>query len=117
MPDCIRVELGWPPTLNHYYAVRNGRKVKSARGRAYAEHAAFDARMQHDGDPLAVPVSVTVEAAPPDNRRRDLDNLCKPILDAMSGVLWLDDFQVHELIVRRGAKLNGGAINLTVRPI
>lgn len=31
----------------------------------------------------------------------DVDNLAKPILDALTGVLWLDDSQVAELRVRK----------------
>lgn len=32
-----------------------------------------------------------------DARRRDLDNLCKCLLDSCNGFVWADDFQVVEL--------------------
>jgi Holliday junction resolvase RusA-like endonuclease len=42
---------------------------------------------------------VDVEAFLPDERRRDLDNVAKTILDALNGVLYLDDSQVVTLLV------------------
>jgi Holliday junction resolvase RusA-like endonuclease len=31
----------------------------------------------------------------------DVDNLLKPVLDALRGIAWIDDTQVCELMVRR----------------
>ena len=42
---------------------------------------------------------VDVEAYLPDERRRDLDNVAKTILDALNGVLYLDDSQITTLLV------------------
>jgi Holliday junction resolvase RusA-like endonuclease len=42
---------------------------------------------------------VDVEAFLPDERRRDLDNVAKTVLDALNGVLYLDDSQVTVLMV------------------
>jgi len=42
---------------------------------------------------------VDVEAYLPDERRRDLDNVAKTVLDALNGVLYLDDSQVTVLMV------------------
>jgi hypothetical protein len=38
---------------------------------------------------------------PPSHTVADVDNLLKPILDALKGVAWMDDTQVCELLVRR----------------
>ena len=37
----------------------------------------------------------------PDRRRRDVDNCCKSICDALNGICYLDDSQVAQLIVER----------------
>jgi len=42
---------------------------------------------------------VDIDAYLPDERRRDLDNIAKTILDALNGVLYLDDSQVVTLLV------------------
>ena len=31
----------------------------------------------------------------------DVDNLLKPVLDALTGIAWMDDSQIRELLVRR----------------
>jgi hypothetical protein len=38
---------------------------------------------------------------PPRHVAADVDNLLKPVLDALKGVAWMDDTQVCELLVRR----------------
>ena len=35
-------------------------------------------------------------------KKPDLDNLVKMVMDALNGVVWLDDSQVHQLIVGKG---------------
>jgi Holliday junction resolvase RusA-like endonuclease len=37
----------------------------------------------------------------PDYRRRDLDNLSKNIMDALKGVVWVDDTQVYQYHVEK----------------
>jgi crossover junction endodeoxyribonuclease RusA len=66
-----------------------------------------------DGD-LAVSIDVWF----PDRRRRDLDNLLKPILDVCTrGNVWGDDVQVRNLhIALRGHK-PGGRIKLVITPL
>ena len=48
----------------------------------------------------AVIVHVVAEM-PPSSAVADVDNLLKPVLDALKGVAWMDDTQVCELLVRR----------------
>jgi hypothetical protein len=38
---------------------------------------------------------------PPRHVIADVDNLLKPVLDALKGIAWVDDTQVCELLVRR----------------
>lgn len=33
----------------------------------------------------------------PDKRKRDLDNLAKAVSDALNGIIWDDDCQIHDL--------------------
>ena len=49
-------------------------------------------------DTFTVPVGMIIRACPPDKRRRDLDNIVKPLCDLLehSGVL-KNDSLIHEL--------------------
>ena len=55
-------------------------------------------------------------ANPPDRRRRDLDNLAKAVLDGMNGVLYDDDSQIDNLIIRRGEPMPGGLVEVVMWP-
>ena len=107
------IQLRWPPTVNHYYTISKGkrpRKILSEAARAYKELCSWG--MLEQGTPkLKGPrFSLFIVARPPDNRKRDLDNLLKPILDALVeyGAI-TDDSKVDDLrIVRFNNMKNGG---------
>jgi crossover junction endodeoxyribonuclease RusA len=56
-----------------------------------------------------------ITAHPPDRRRRDLDNLAKPVIDALkkAGIME-DDAQVKELFLSWGPPKPGGKILVVV---
>lgn len=33
--------------------------------------------------------------------RRDIDNLVKTVLDGLNGIVWADDYQVHEIVASK----------------
>ena len=89
--------LPYPPSLNRMYRAISGRSILSKPGREYYERAVWDikAQLPRGWRPITARVRVTVKATPPDRRRRDLDNLWKPILDALTKAgVWGDDSQV-----------------------
>lgn len=55
---------------------------------------------------------------PPDNKRRDIDNLCKALLDALqhSG-LYADDFFIQQLYVERCMVRKFGAVEFNLKGI
>lgn len=72
--------------------------------RAYEKHVRACAELAmriHGRTVLEGAVVLTLTLYLPDNRRRDLDNLAKSILDGGNGVLYRDDAQVSELHVYR----------------
>lgn len=104
------IELPYPPTVNHYYTVARGRKILSATGRAYKQTVAGICVVAMRGrKPLMGDVSLTLTLNPPDRRRRDADNLLKPVLDALTaGGVWGDDCQVKRLVVEMHEPVRGG---------
>jgi crossover junction endodeoxyribonuclease RusA len=56
-----------------------------------------------------------MDAFPPDRRRRDLDNLAKPTLDALEHAgVYEDDSQIDLLIIRRQDVVRGGSLQVAV---
>lgn len=118
----ISLTLPWPPSANRYWRHPSsgplaGRHLISAEGRAYrsAVHVALVEQLQRHPR-LRQRLVVQVEAAPPDNRARDLDNLSKALMDALTHAgLWVDDSQIDDVRVLRRLPQPGGRIVLTVR--
>lgn len=111
--------LPFPPSLNAYYRNVNGRTLISAEGRAYrnAILACPDvgkaARWPEDQR-----LAVSFTAFPPDNRRRDLDNMLKCVCDALTYAgIYADDSQIDRLLIERGTVTPGGALRVIITPL
>jgi crossover junction endodeoxyribonuclease RusA len=113
----ITLTLPYPPSVNHLYAVVNGRKVLSAKGRQYIALVHDTARRQLGAVCLgAVRIAYTATVFPPDHRRRDLSNLVKAVEDALTKAgIWDDDSQVDDLRWIRGTPAKGGSLFVEIR--
>lgn len=114
----ITLTLPYPPSVNHLYAVVNGRKVLSAKGRAYQD-AVVDSWMRQRGAGFGdLRVRYHVHAFPPDHRRRDLSNLCKIVEDSLTKAgVWGDDSQVDDMRWTRGTPTKGGSLFVTIEAV
>jgi len=98
---------GWPSLYLLPGKPPSKPRPRFGQGRAYASKeqklaeatTALQLRAQADG-PLDGPLVLVMTFWVPDNKRRDVDNLAKHLMDAANGVLWHDDSQV-----RRSAQL------------
>jgi crossover junction endodeoxyribonuclease RusA len=119
----LRLELPWPPSINHYWR-RHGHVIHvSTAGTRFARLCCLAVRAQFHSAPINQPVAVLVEAwapkrGPYGNCGYDVDNRLKPLLDALTKAeLWTDDKFVRDLrIVDRG-RSEGGMVVVWVRPI
>lgn len=94
--------LPYPPSANTYWRRNGARYFIAPAGVAFRTEVV--ARCLATGaKPLAGLVALTVTLVPGDRRRRDIDNVLKPLLDALThGGAWTDDSQVKRLIVAMG---------------
>lgn len=88
MAAALTVRLPYPPSANRLWRNVRGRTIRSPEYDAWLEAAAWEVArivsMQHDRKGVAGPYGLTVRVCPPDRRHRDLDNLIKPLSDALA---------------------------------
>ncbi len=114
----IRLDLPWPPSVNKMYANVRGRKVKTKEARAYQKEVATICRCSGVSRDFEGAIKVTIEAYPPDRRRRDIDNILKSLLDSIqSGGVYNDDSQIIELFIRKNPSDEVGRVNVFVEEI
>lgn len=111
------IELPYPPSVNRYWRKVGNRMLISKAGRDYKRQVCRATRGLL-AQPMRGPLSVAIQAAPPDNRTRDLDNLLKAPLDALkSAGVYLDDSQIDEIHLYRVDQVAGGLLSVSVMPL
>lgn len=84
--NAVLLTLPYPPSTNNlFFNLKKGGRAPSARYKAWATHAAWEAKLQNAGK-VAGPYALYITAARPDARKRDLDNLAKPISDLLKTI-------------------------------
>ncbi len=101
--------ISLPPSVNHYFSYYQGRPVLSKDARTYRHHVRRLA-IAKGIKPLMGPIAIRIDIAPPDDRRRDCDNVQKAVLDALqhAGVFWDDSQVVWLLSIKHESRPSGG---------
>ena len=108
------IVLPFPPSANRYWrhptkGALDGRHLISADGRVFRDQVMRNAQAEHW--PSFNPdqrLRVRILAFMPDKRRRDLDNLLKSAMDALTHAgVWADDSQIDSLLIERAPTLGG----------
>jgi crossover junction endodeoxyribonuclease RusA len=105
----VELALPYPPSINHYFSYYQGRPVLSKDARAY-RHQVRRIAIAKGIKPLMGPLAVRIEIHPPDDRRRDCDNVQKAVLDALqhAGAFWDDSQVVWLLTIKHPSQTKGG---------
>ncbi len=109
----ITLTLPYPPSINGYYATVQGRRVISARGRAYRQTVMRSipriARLEGS-------LTLDVDLYPASRRRYDADNIAKALLDALTHAgYWEDDSQIARLCIEKRDVVKDGAVVVRIR--
>ena len=113
------IELPWPPSVNHVWRRVGSKTILSAQGREYRKSVGEHCLLHKIANTrLSGRLSVKILVNPPDRRHRDIDNLTKVPLDALTHAgVWDDDSQIDELYIRRNAVTAGGSITIQIDEI
>jgi len=112
----VIITLPYPPSINHYWRRVGPRTLISREGRAFRKNVCA---LLGGGGPRKPPaggrIALCMDAFPPDRRRRDLDNIQKPVLDALEHAgVYVDDSQIDLLITRRCESTKGGRLDICI---
>lgn len=111
------LDLPYPPSINHYWRRVGQSTLISREGRTFRQNVcALLARGSGNGPrkpPAGGRIALAMDAYPPDHRRRDLDNIQKPVLDALEHAgVYEDDSQIDLLVTRRRDVISGGHVQI-----
>jgi crossover junction endodeoxyribonuclease RusA len=111
------IVLPWPPTVNHYWQRHGKRLFVSKRGMDFRKEVNLLSYPYLGTFSKKERLFVSIEAYPPDNRRRDLDNILKSLLDALQHAgLYEDDNQIDKIYISR-EKPNLGQVKISLSAI
>jgi len=106
--------LPWPPSINHYWRHVGKMTLISSEGRKYRK-AVVGSGAPHE---LEGRLAMLILIAPPDRRRRDVDNIQKPLLDALEHAgAYGNDGNIDLLITDRDEVVKGGCVVVCVEEL
>lgn len=111
----LKFKLPFPPSVNHYWGVHGHRRFIKKRGLDFRSSVA---EVCQNLPKLVGKMWIEIVVHPPDNRRRDLDNLLKATLDALEKAeLYKDDTLIDDIHIVRGDKVEGGELYVQIGEI
>jgi crossover junction endodeoxyribonuclease RusA len=115
MARTLKLTLPYPPTANSLY--EHGGRLHLTRNQKSYRIAVFAEVFNLHEEPLVGPLRITIVAFRPDKRKRDLDNLLKPTLDALQHAhVYADDSQIEMIKIywSRLAPEKPGVLHVTI---
>ena len=100
---------GEPLSTQHIYK-NNGRggRFMSSEAAALKEDYGWQARAAYRDDPISGPVKLRIDFYFSNNRKRDLDDHNKIVLDALNHIVYNDDKQIDDLRLVRHCDPSAG---------
>lgn len=86
----IRYTLPYPTSLNNIFVNGARGRYKSPAYKAWQD-AAYAAILEQGRQRIKGKVAISIAVVKPDKRRRDIDNLTKPVLDALTTMQVIED--------------------------
>lgn len=111
--DILRIEIPFPPTINHYYLYTPNGVILGAKGKKYRRDVGLLLNRYKEYYSAEHRLALTINVYPPDKRKRDLDNVCKATMDALQHArIYSDDNQIDMLTVVRRNIVEFGCLQI-----
>ena len=107
--------LGNPLSTNHIYRNRGHMRYMTKEGHAVKEGYQWEAKTQWKNEVLFGNIELAVWLYFADKRKRDIDNYNKLLLDAMSGIVYLDDKQIQKITIIKGHDKKNPRIEVNIK--
>jgi crossover junction endodeoxyribonuclease RusA len=109
--------LPFPPSVNNLYASAGGRRVKSRHYVSWQRDALWRIKLLRQPS-IRGQVMVTIYGHPKDRRKRDIDNIVKPILDTLvrAGIIE-DDRHVVKLRAEWAGRWNPPFVRVRIEEL
>lgn len=108
--------LGNPLSTNHIYKTSCVRKFASVYmskdGKDLKESYQWQLKSQYKGKPLKTDIDLRIELFFGDNRKRDIDNYNKIVIDSLTGILFEDDSQIQSLLIIKNKDLKNPRVEI-----
>jgi crossover junction endodeoxyribonuclease RusA len=115
--DTIKLKLPYPPTVNHYWGQLGSKKFLGKKGKEFREAVFLCAYNARKGA-LNSRLHIEVYLYPPDKRKRDVDNVLKPLLDALEHAgVYENDSQIDKLCITRREVVPNGSCYVEIKAI
>ena len=93
---------GNPLSTNHvYYHAGRGLSFLRSKAKALKEDYQWQAKSQWKKPPIETEIEVTIKIYLGTKRKADWDNFHKLSMDALNGIVWVDDSQIQRAIVEK----------------
>lgn len=105
----LSIDLPYPPTVNTYWRHVGSKVLISKTGRRFRDLVEGQVMLLGLNQVILGKIEVSILVAPPDRRRRDIDNVLKALLDALEHAgVYRDDSQIAKLSIERSEPVENG---------
>jgi crossover junction endodeoxyribonuclease RusA len=130
--NMIELELPWPPSVNHYKIA--GKLTTTKNGKTYQPRVNSQETLRYFFEVWmkihrlrareglksfdSATISMEIYLFAPDHRKRDIDNICKVLIDSLQKAgIYKDDSQIHRLYLEKREMFRGGKVLVRIKEI